>query len=49
MCMSDFWAQERERERETDRERVPACVRACVSDHRSVCMRARVFVRKDSV
>ena len=30
--MSDFWAQERERE--------CVCVRACVSDHKNVCERA---------
>ena len=34
-------ARERERERE--------CVREYVSDHRSVCVRAIVFVSKDSV
>ena len=28
----------RERERERERERVRVCVRACVSDHRSVCV-----------
>ena len=39
--MSNFWAQERKRERES--------VCACVSDHRSVCVRAIVFVSKDFV
>ena len=43
--MSEFCAQEREtdrhRERDRDRERQYACVRACVSDHRSVCVCAR--------